>query len=95
MQPRPFVLRHANDEHWMPSWQLWLPVHSTSHAHELLHATPRHEDGPEQPTSHGPGPHSTPSHEPLPVQSTLHDAAAVQSTPLRHALSTLHSISHL
>ena len=71
----PVVGLHAIDVHWIVSPQLWLPVQSTSHAHELLHATSRHDDGPEQPTSHGPGPHSTPWHVLLPVQSILHEAA--------------------
>ena len=95
VQPGPFVLRHASDLHWMPSLQLWLPVHVTSHAHELPHATPLHDDGPEHATSHGPGPHTTPWQDCLPMQSIAHDAAVWQLMPLRHELSVLHWMSHL
>jgi hypothetical protein len=79
----------------MPSAQLWLPVHTTSHAHELLHATPRHVPAPVQPTSHGPLPHCTFRQESFVAQSMLQDAAIRQSTPLRQAPSTLHRMSHL
>jgi hypothetical protein len=86
---------HARDEHWIVSPQLWLPVHATSQAHELLHAMPRHELGPLQLTSHGPRPHCTLRHELLPEHVMLHDSAAWQSTPLRHELSVSHMMSHL
>jgi hypothetical protein len=72
-----------------------LPVHVTSHAHELLHETPRHDAGPEHATSHGPGPHCTFWHDCLPLHSTLHDVDSWQLMPLRHALSVLHRMSHL
>ena len=93
MQPLP--LRHAIDVHWIPSWQLWLPVHTTSHAHEFAHEMLRHDAGPEQPTSHGPGPHITAWHACRPEHSTLHDALCEQLTPLRHEFSTLQRMSHL
>ena len=54
---QPLPLSHAGDEHWTASPQLWLPVHVTSHAHELLHETPLHDATPMHATSHGPGPH--------------------------------------
>jgi hypothetical protein len=73
--------------------QLCEPVHSTSHAHELLHETPRHELGPEHVTSHGPVPHSTLRHELLPEHSTVHDAPPTQLTPFLHELSVLHWMS--
>ena len=79
----------------MLSAQLELPVHTTSHAHELLHEMPRHDCAAMQLTSHGPEPHCTFAHACLPVQSMLHDAAIRQSMPLRHALSVLHMMSHL
>ena len=56
---QPLPLRQPIELHAMPSAQLELPVHATSHAHELLHATPRHDAGPMQPTSQGPEPHCT------------------------------------
>jgi hypothetical protein len=58
VQPKLVARRHASDEHWMPSPHDWLPVQVTSHAHELLHITPRQDCTPEHPTSHGPGPHA-------------------------------------
>lgn len=93
MQPLP--LRHANELHWIASPQLWLPVHTTSHAHELPHETPLHDCVPEHATSHGPAPHVTLAHACLPLHSTLHDADCWQLTPLRHEFSVLQRISHL
>jgi hypothetical protein len=61
VQPLPFSQLIVG-EHWITSVQLRLPVHTTSHAHEALQSTPRHEPGPEQLTSHGPLPHCTPRH---------------------------------
>jgi hypothetical protein len=78
----------------MPLVQLWLPPQVTSHAHELLQSTVRHDPVPEQLTSHGPRPHCTLRHEPPPEHVMLHDKPAVQSTPLLHALSVLHLMSH-
>lgn len=69
------------------------PVHVTSHAHELLHETPRHEFGPEQLMSQGPRPHETLRHEPLLAHVTLHDRPPVQLTPLVHELSESHMMS--
>jgi len=86
---------HASEVHVIVSPQLWLPVHVTSHAHELPHVTPRQLLGPEHATSHGPSPHATLRQLLLPEQVTLHDSAAEQSTPLRHELSVLHWMSHL
>ncbi len=86
---------HASDVHEIVSLQLWLPVQVTSHAHELLHATPRQLDAPEHATSHGPRPHSRLRQLLVPEHVMLHDSAAVQSTPLRHELSVSHWISHL
>ena len=37
MQPLPLL--QPNELHWMPCVHDWLPVHTTSHAHELLHDT--------------------------------------------------------
>jgi hypothetical protein len=88
-------VRHPSDVHWIVSPQLWLPVHVTSHAHELSHATLRHELAPLQLTSHGPMPHWMLRHEPVPEQVRLHDSAAWQSTPLRHELSVSHMMLHL
>lgn len=85
----------ASDVHWIVSLQLLVPVHATSHAHELLHATPRHELGPEQLMSHGPRPHCTLRQELVPEHVRLHDSAAVQSTPFLHELSVSHLMSHL
>jgi len=93
VQPSPTL--HASDVHWIVSAQLDVPVHVTSHAHELLHATLRHELGPEQLTSHGPRPHWTLRHALLPEHVMLHDNPPVQSTPLRHELSVSHWMSHL
>jgi hypothetical protein len=92
---QPLPLLHASDEHETVSPQLCGPVHSTSHAHELLHATLLHDAEPLQLTSQGPDPHCTPWHDCLPVQSMLHDAAIWQLMPLRHELSVLHMMSHL
>ena len=75
-------------------WQLFGPVHSTSHAHDDPHVTLRHENEPLQLTEHGPGPHLTSRHELPAVHSTLHEAACVQLTPLRHEPSVLHWMSH-
>ncbi len=86
---------HASDVHWIVSVQLCEPVHVTSHAHELLHATARHELGPEQLTSHGPRPHCTSRQELLPEQVMLQESAPVQSTPLRHELSVSQLIVQL
>jgi hypothetical protein len=62
VQPRP--LRHAIELHEIePPKQAWLPVHMTSHAQELPHATFRHDCTPLQLTEHAPGPHRTLSHE--------------------------------
>jgi hypothetical protein len=48
--------------HWIASLQLLVPMHDTSHAHELPHDTVLHVLGPVQLTSHLPVPHWTPSH---------------------------------
>jgi len=54
---------HANELHWIPDEQLDGPEHSTSHAHELPHATFLQADWPEQLTAQGPVPHCTFWHE--------------------------------
>jgi hypothetical protein len=72
-QPRP--MSHWACEHEIESVHAWLPVHNTSHAHEVLHLTSRHDCGPEQVTSHSPGPHSTPRQVLIPLHSIVHDAA--------------------
>jgi hypothetical protein len=74
VQPRPAL--HASDVQVIVSPQLWLPVHVTSQAHELLHAIVRHEPGPLQLTSHGPRPHCTLRHALVPEHVMLHDSAA-------------------
>jgi hypothetical protein len=89
---QPLPCAHKSDVQVTVFEQLSWPVHSTSHAHELLHETPRHELEPEHVTSHGPVPHCTFLHELVPEHSTAHDAPPMQLTPLRHWLSCLHSI---
>jgi hypothetical protein len=91
VQPLPSVL-HADEVHWTPAPQLWLPVQLTSHAHEFPHATLLHELGPEHIRSHGPAPHSTLSQDCCPEHVMLHDAADWQLTPLRHEFCELHRI---
>ena len=93
MQPLP--LSHAIDVHWIVSVQLWLPVHTTSHAHDVPQLTPRHEPKPEHDTSQGPLPHCTLRHALFPLHSMEHDWPSWQLTPLRHELSTSHWMSHL
>jgi len=95
VQPRPVLLRHANDVHRIPSLQLWPPVHVTSHAQELAHETLRHDCTPEHSTAHGPGPQTTSSQLCRPVHSTAHAVLCSQLTPLRHAFSTLHRMVQL
>jgi hypothetical protein len=95
VQPIPFVPRHANELHWMPDEQLWLPEQITSHAHDAPHDTFLHAWAPEQFTEHGPTPHCTFSHDDFVEHSIVHEAAFWQLMPLRHALSVLHAMSHL
>lgn len=90
LEQPPESVMHWSAVHVTVFEQLCEPVHSTSHAHELLQETPRHDCVPEHVTSHGPVPHCTFLHELPPMHSTLHDAAPMQLTPLRHMLSPLH-----
>jgi hypothetical protein len=60
---QPLPVSHAKVVQKMLSGQLWLPVHVTSQAHELPHATLRHDDGPEHEMSHGPAPHAMLLHD--------------------------------
>jgi len=62
-----------------------LPLQVTSHAHELLQLTPRHEFVPVHDAVHLPVPQSTPSHVREPEHVRLHDVALEQSMPLRHS----------
>ena len=79
----------------MPCEQLLVPVHRTSHAHELPHETFLQDCTPAHVTEHGPIPHCTFSQDCRERQSMSHDAPCVQLIPLRHAPSVLHWISHL
>jgi hypothetical protein len=74
----------------VPVVQLSCPEQVTSHAHDTLQSTPRHEPPPKQLTSHVPRPQATLRHEPAPEHVMLHDVPAVQSTPLRHESPTSH-----
>lgn len=64
----------------------------TSHAHESLQSTPRHELLPRHVTSQSPMPHWTLRQEPAPEHVIAHDAAVLQLTPLEHALFVEHAI---
>lgn len=79
--------------HDTPS-QLWLPVHVTSHAHDVPHSIVRHDAEPVQLTSHGPAPHVTPRHAWVALHSTVHAVAPPHATPLRHEPSVSHLTSH-
>jgi hypothetical protein len=86
-------VRHAG-KHVLPCAQLDGFVHTTSHAHELLHEMFWHDSLPVQTTSHGPGPHTMPwfVHVDCALHAIMHDAALLQSMPFLHAFCWLHSI---
>lgn len=68
-------------------------VHFTSHPHDGLQLTLRHEFVPLQITSHLPLPHWRSRHEPVPVQAILQVPGPEHVTPPRHELGVLHATS--